>query len=194
MCPASALYFATSNRSKFEEARPLFARAGIRVLRFPFRHTEIRSDSVEKIAREAVSAAFRQLRQPVFVEDTGLFISSLNGFPGTYSAWALGKIGNAGILRLLGTSRRRGAYFETCIALATSSRPDGIPTFSARCPGSIARKEQGKGGFGYDPIFVPKGSSKTFAQDPLFKARVSHRTKAMEKLLHHLKYSPPSLG
>ena len=66
----------------------MLSKYGITIKRFDFRHREIRSDNIEEIATEAVTAAYKKLKKPVFVEDTGLFIKSLNRFPGTYSRWA----------------------------------------------------------------------------------------------------------
>lgn len=177
------LYFATSNKHKFKEAKAMLADRGTGIQHFPFQHVEIRSDSVEEIAQHAVRAAYAQLGKPVFVEDTGLFIPALNSFPGTYSAWVLRKIGCKGILKLL-RGKRRSAYFQACIALATKR---GVKTFTARCYGNIAAKERGKGGFGFDPIFIPRGYKQTFAESITLKNKLSHRYKSLVILSRYLK-------
>jgi len=173
------LYFATSNPHKFGEAKPILAASGIIILHLPFVHDEIRSDSLEEIALEAVSVAFSKLKKPVFVEDTGLFINALNGFPGTYSAWVQKKIGNEGILRLLRAipPKERSAVFRTAIAYADN---DGkTKTFIGECAGSISLKIRGKGGFGYDSIFIPDGHTVTFAENVSLKNNLSHRYKSL---------------
>lgn len=154
----------------------MLAERGIEVGHFPFKHREIRSDSLEEIARDAVEAAFKQCGKPVFVEDTGLFINGLNGFPGSYSAWTLQKIGVDGVLKLLSEVEDRSAYFEACIAYHDGER---ISVFHGRCDGSIAEKAMGESGFGYDPIFVPAGHSQTFAQSIGLKKDLSHRYKSV---------------
>ncbi|NYZ76980.1 XTP/dITP diphosphatase [Candidatus Micrarchaeota archaeon] len=180
------IYFATGNPDKFREAKEIFGKnaAGMPLNHFQFAHREIRSDSLEEIAREAVSAAHAQLGRPVFVEDSGLFIDALNGFPGTYSAWVQGKLGNRGLLKLLESEPDRAARFEACIAFN-----DGKTTriFHGACNGTIAEKEHGRGGFGYDPIFVPKGESSTFAENIELKNKYSHRYKSLLALISYLK-------
>jgi len=156
---------------------------GIPIEHFSFKHNEIRSDSVEEIAAEAVSAAYSQLGKPVFVEDTGLFIDTLNGFPGTYSAWAAKKIGSTGIMKLMQGEENRTAYFKTCIALMNGK---STKIFSASCAGSIATESRGESGFGYDPIFVPEGYDKTFAESIGLKNKLSHRYKSLLLLSEYL--------
>lgn len=155
----------------------------IAVKHFPFEHNEIRSDSLEDIAREAVEEAYRRCAKPVFVEDSGLFLDGLAGFPGTYSAWVQKKIGNAGILRLMKGVERRNAHFAACIAYHDGEK---ISTFTGKCEGTIAGEAHGKGGFGYDPIFVPKGHSQTFAENIQLKNNLSHRYNALLEFSENL--------
>ncbi len=180
------IYFATGNPNKFKEAKKIFEKnaAGIMLKHFEFRHREIRSDSIEEIALESAEAAYRELGKPVFVEDTGLFIDALDGFPGTYSAWVQKKIGCRGILKLLEGIGESDARFEACIAFNDGK---GIRSFKGVCEGTIAESERGKSGFGYDPIFVPKGESSTFAESIELKNKYSHRYKSLLELIRYLK-------
>jgi XTP/dITP diphosphohydrolase len=171
------ILFATSNKNKFAEAAAVLKKLGLTVKHYHFQHNEIRSDSLEEIAREAVAAAYKQCRQPVFVEDTGLFIKALNGFPGTYSGWVQKKIGNSGVLKLMSEATDRSAYFETCIAYRFDA--EHSRTFVGRCDGSISEHASGKGGFGYDPIFTPSGCNQTFAENIELKNKLSHRYKSL---------------
>jgi XTP/dITP diphosphohydrolase len=177
------IFFATSNAHKFTEAAAILGRAGIEIERYDFKHNEIRSDSLEEIALEAVGAAYGKLNKPVFVEDAGLFIDALNGFPGTYSGWAQRKLGNAGILKLLEGIKNRKAAFRSCIAFT-----DGKETkaFAGECRGTITEKERGKNGFGYDPVFVAEGSAQTFAENVAFKNGISHRYNSLLSLSKHI--------
>jgi XTP/dITP diphosphohydrolase len=170
------IVFATGNKHKFDEASSILADAGVSLIQHPLRHREIRSESLEEIARESVEAAFAQVRKPVFVEDSGLFIESLNGFPGAYSAWALQKLGLAGILRLMDGIGDRSASFRACIAFHDGER---VHAFSGECKGRVSGQERGEEGFGYDPIFVPQGQEKTFAENITLKNNISHRYKTL---------------
>ncbi|NYZ73636.1 RdgB/HAM1 family non-canonical purine NTP pyrophosphatase [Candidatus Micrarchaeota archaeon] len=166
------ILFATGNRNKVEEAVQALKPRGITVKHFPFEHNEIRSDSLEEIAREAVGVAYLKCRKPVFVEDSGLFIDSLGGFPGAYSAWTLSKLGLAGILRLLHGVEGRSARFEACVAYHDGTQ---VSVFKGVCKGAISIEPRGSSGFGYDPIFVPEGRSQTFAENITLKNKLSHR-------------------
>jgi len=125
-----------------------------------------------------------------FSEDTGLEVHALGGAPGVYTARYAGdeKSPEANIALLLknleGTADRR-AQFRTIIALIVEGKEtllEGI------CPGSIARQKSGTGGFGYDPVFVPEGYDRTFAElgDDI-KNRISHRARATQQLIAALK-------
>lgn len=179
-----SLYFATSNKNKFEEAKEILERFGIALRWYRFSHQEIRSDSLDRIAADAVRSAYKKIKKPVFVEDSGLFIDALNGFPGPYSLWVLQKLGVGGILRLLNGENKRSAHFQASIAFHDIKM---IKIFVGVCKGSIAKKERGKGGFGYDSIFVPEGYSHTFAENIQLKNKLSHRYKSLLKLAHYLK-------
>lgn len=169
------IYFATSNEHKFEEAKEILSQKGVEIMHFKFSHNEIRSDNLEEIATEAADAAFTRLNDKealVFVEDTGLFIDALNGFPGTYSAWVQKKIGSEGILALLNGKSVRSASFKTCIVAKDAN---GHNAFFGECAGSITTEIRGKSGFGYDPLFIPSGESSTFAEKICLKNKLSHR-------------------
>jgi XTP/dITP diphosphohydrolase len=177
------LYFATSNRHKFSEADKILARYGIEIKHFPFEYREIRSDSIDEVAMDAVNAAYKKIKKPVFVEDSGLFIDSLNGFPGTYSAWVLKKIGNEGILKLMQNETRRTAEFKCCVAYRNGNV---VRLFRGKCKGTIAKNISGNSGFGYDPIFIPSGYSATFAEKIELKTKLSHRYKALKALANYI--------
>jgi len=178
------LHFATSNENKFREAKEILAKNRIEVTHFPFSHNEIRSDSIKEIAEEAVNAAYVQVKEPVFVEDAGLFINALNGFPGTYSAWVQKKIGCTGILKLMEEIEDRSAEFRSAVSFTDGKKTH---TFEGVCSGSIGDKPAGTSGFGYDPIFIPQGNSQTFAQNIELKNKLSHRYTSLLKLSEYLK-------
>ena len=121
---------------------------------------------------------------PFIIDDSGLEVDALRGFPGVYSAYVYKTLGCAGILRLL-TDGDRAARFRCVIGLADGT---GTRSLTGICEGSIASAERGKEGFGYDPIFLPRGSGRTFAEmSTAEKNALSHRGKALAALARHLK-------
>ena len=131
----------------------------------------------------------KQYHCNVFADDTGLEVQALNNAPGVYSARYAGEhksdVDNVQLLlkNMEGISRRE-AQFKTVIALCLE---DVVYTFEGIAKGNISTTPIGTNGFGYDPIFIPENSDKTFAeltQDE--KNRISHRGKAFEKLLDFL--------
>lgn len=174
MRPSSDVLFATSNASKYREASAILAGLGIRAGRLRASLAEVQSDSLCVIASAKARDAFARCGRPVLAEDDGLFIDSLGGFPGPYSSYAYGTIGNRGILDLLRGGR--SARFVSAVAYC-----DGRDsrTFRGSVAGSIARSPRGRG-WGYDPIFVPRGSRATFAE-AADKNSASHRAAALAR-------------
>jgi XTP/dITP diphosphohydrolase len=122
----------------------------------------------------------------VFVEDAGIFINALSGFPGVYSRYVFDTIGNKGILKLLDGSENRSARFVAVIGYKPG---DGgsIKLFKGEVRGFVSLFPKGESGFGYDPIFVPEGFKRTFGEDTIIKSQVSHRKRAAEGLMKYLK-------
>ena len=123
-------------------------------------------------------------------DDTGLLVDSLNGEPGVLSARYAGDHKNSEdniskLLQELSTKSNRKAHFETCIALNIDHRQ---LLFTGIAEGEITLEKHGDSGFGYDPVFKPKGYQKTFAELPIkTKNKISHRGKAMQKLINYFK-------
>ncbi|MEM1610539.1 MAG: non-canonical purine NTP pyrophosphatase [Sulfolobales archaeon] len=143
---------------------------------------EIQSESLEEIAYTSLRSAIEHLDisrwDTIWVEDSGLFIEALGGFPGPYSSYVLRKIGLEGILRLLsGVSDRRACYR----AVIAYTLKGSIGVESGELCGSIAYRADGSEGFGYDPIFIPEGYSETLARlGYSVKNRISHRARAVK--------------
>jgi XTP/dITP diphosphohydrolase len=125
----------------------------------------------------------------VFADDTGLEIEELNGAPGVHSARFAGtdkdfKANTEKVLRLMEGKKNRKAKFRTVIALIFNGSEY---LFEGTVPGEILYSERGTGGFGYDPVFVPEGKTRSFAEMPLSeKNMISHRSRAFEKLIQFL--------
>jgi XTP/dITP diphosphohydrolase len=177
------VFFATNNVNKFDEVRRVLAECRIASGMLRAKSVEIQSDKLSEIARTSVVDAFRRCHLPIIVEDAGLFIDALHEFPGPYAAYAYKTIGNTGLLKLLANVEDRKATFQSMIAYYDGrSAP---VCFEGEAAGKIINEERrgnGKSGFGFDPIFQPAGSAKTFAEMTIEeKNRFSHRAKAVRK-------------
>ena len=170
--------FVSTNPGKSREVEAILAPYGITV---HWRRTELpepQADRLEDVVTAKLDAV-RAVRGYAMVEDSGLFIPSLGGFPGVYSAHFL-KLWKFGpILELLRT-RPRGAYFRSVVGLRRGAQRW---VFAGEVVGSIADRPSGGGGFGYDPIFVPRGWSRTFADgSDEEKNAISHRARAVRQV------------
>jgi len=122
---------------------------------------EIQSTDVRAVAKTKAEAAYAQLGAPVFVDDTGLYIDAWNQLPGALIAWFLDNVGNDGIIKMLAGWDNRSARVVTALGYCDEH---GSQVFVGELTGSIADTARGDNGFGYDPIFIPEGSDKTFAE------------------------------
>ena len=178
------VFLATGNIHKFHEARSILTKLDIAVGMLRMKDTEIQSDRLKEIAMTSAQEVYKRASLPVIVEDAGLFIDALKGFPGHYAAYAYKTVGNKGLLKLLQGVENRKAVFKAAIAYCESETKTPL-VFEGEAEGEITVAERvgnGKSGFGFDPIFQPSGSAKTFAEMTLEeKNRFSHRAKAVRK-------------
>jgi len=174
-------FFVTSNIHKFNEARRVLAEYKIATAMLKMETVEIQDDDIEKIAKATATDAVNKCSLPVIVEDAGLFIKALNGFPGPYSSYVYRTIGTKGILELMKSRTKRDALFKSVVAFCSPEEPPRC--FHGRAEGNISLEARGNLGFGFDPIFEPSaGSGKTFAEMTLIdKNKHSHRGEAMRK-------------
>jgi len=178
-----ALIFATSNRHKFEEVKAIAAKYGAKLEMRNVPCDEIQADDLKDIAGFSAKEACRILGKPCFVEDAGLFVRALHGFPGPYSNYVFRTIGNEGLLKLMVGVKDRDAEFRSAVGYCEPKVKPII--FSGRSSGSITAKAKGQRGFGFDPVFVPKrGDGRTFAEMPTEeKNAYSHRAKAVKNFV-----------
>ena len=179
------VFFATGNVNKFNEARRILGSYGVAVGMLKLKGDEIQSDSLQEIAEKSVQYAYKKSGLPIFVEDAGLFIDSLSGFPGPYAAYVYKTIHNSGILKLMEGVADRSAIFRSVISYCDDQTPCTPVSFQGESKGEITateRRAQGKSGFGFDPIFQPAGSTTTFAEMTITeKNGYSHRADAIRK-------------
>ncbi len=174
----------SGNRHKVDELMPLAKAHGIRLKWINYSKVEIQADGISDIARAGGILAYAALGVPLIVEDTGIFISALKGFPGPYSAQAYKTIGLEGILTLLKGRKSRKAEFRTAICYAGD---EDTVVFEGVVHGTIATRIRGGRDFGYDPIFIPEGHTKAYSEMELAeKNSASHRAAAFEKFAEYL--------
>lgn len=172
------LFFVTTNRNKFREVQEILRPFGIKILHKDLELLEIQCPHTETVARIKANDAYTHTRAAVLVDDTALFVKSLNGFPGVYAAHAYKTLGLYGFIKLMRGVKDRAANFVTTVAFKPNPRT--IMTFKGDVAGKISGSCKGKK-WGYDPIFIPEGFMKTYAQmTPSDKNRISHRRKAFE--------------
>ena len=178
------ILFGTSNQHKLKEARAILESEKYSIKHYEIDLLEIQDNSLEKIAYHSL-INLPEMDFPIFVEDTGLFIKKLNGFPGPYASQTFKSIGNEGILKLMKDENDRDAYFESYIAFKDTHGE--IKTFQGICKGQIAKKNQGTE-WGFDPIFIPisqkyNPNHLTFSQlGEETKNLLSHRSQALQNL------------
>ena len=177
----STVYFATGNRGKYAEAARIANDFRIRLRQIRYDKLEIQSNSLEEIAAYAAQDAANVTGKPIVAEDAGLFVRSLDGFPGPYSSYVYKTIGYSGILNLMDRTKQRSAYFQAVVAFCEPGKSPSC--FSGVVDGRLSQKAKGAHGFGFDPIFIPTHrSGKTFAELTIDeKNHFSHRAKAFSK-------------
>lgn len=187
------IIFATQNPNKLKEIASLMPEGitltGLDASRFTEELPET-GDTLEANALQKARYVWEATRQPCFADDTGLEVRALEGRPGVYSARYAGEQKNADdniakVLNELASSSDRSARFRTVIAFVDES---GEQLFEGVVEGTITLEKRGTKGFGYDPVFMAEGTSKTFAELELEeKNKVSHRKRAFQKLVEFLR-------
>ena len=175
------IFFVTNNIHKFNEARRVLAQYNIAVAMLRMKPSEIQDDDIENIAVASALEASNRTHLPVIVEDAGLFIDALKGFPGPYSNYVYRTIGKEGILKLLEDHDNRKARFKSMVAFCSPEL--GIKCFRGVVEGKISWDIRGESGFGFDPIFEPNElSGCTFGELSMDeKNKISHRSRALRR-------------
>lgn len=186
------LVFATHNKNKFKEIESLLP-SNIQLLSLDdIGCTEEIEETGTTIDENAIIKAKyvkENYKYDCFADDTGLEVDELGGEPGVYSARYAGKekSNEANIQKLLKNlegKENRNAHFKTVIALTLNGHET---LFTGICEGKIIKEKKGSEGFGYDPVFLPKGYQQTFAEMSLAeKSSISHRAKAFTQLIDYL--------
>lgn len=187
------IVFATNNKNKLRELREILGE-GYEIVSLA--DIECHEDipetglTLEENALQKARYVYDKFGIDCFADDTGLEVDALGGEPGVHSArYAEGTDHNseanmAKLLQKLGDSHERTARFRTVIALIQHGE---VHEFEGRVEGTIAHEKHGTEGFGYDPIFIPTGYEQSFAEMGAEKNKISHRARAVQKLVAFLK-------
>ena len=176
------LYFITGNKNKFAEVKAILPEVKQLDIDLP----EIQDIDPHKIIKAKLQAAFDHAQGEFIVEDTSLYLDCLNGLPGPLIKWFLQTIGNDGLSNLAEKLGNNKAIAKTIIGYAKN--PEKVHFFEGVIKGKIV-KPQGETTFGWDPIFLPDGYEKTFAQmDKEEKNKISMRRQALNKLKEFLSF------
>jgi non-canonical purine NTP pyrophosphatase (RdgB/HAM1 family) len=173
----NSLTFITSSMDKFAEVERIL---GYALTREALALEEIQSIELEPVVRHKATRAYALLGRPVLVEDTGLAFAAWHGLPGALIKWFLASLGPDGMCRLLRGESNRSTIATTLFAYCAG---DDLRVFCGAVNGVIPEAPRGAAGFGWDAIFQPLGSTRTFAEmTPEEKDRFSMRRIALERL------------
>jgi XTP/dITP diphosphohydrolase len=182
-----AVIFSTSNKHKFEEVKEIAGQHGVEVIHKSAPYVEIQADTLEEIAKPGAEEACTLLKSPCFVEDAGLFVKSLKGFPGPYSKFVFLTVGNSGLLKLLDEEKNRKAEFRSAVGYCEPGKKPVV--FTGKVVGRISAEPRGSQGFGFDPVFIPdEGDGRSFGEmSTSEKNKFSHRARAVEAFIKWFK-------
>lgn len=186
----------TANRDKLRELRRLLSPLRIKVISIgdfgKVPRVVENGKTFEENASKKAKVYSKLSKKLTLADDSGLCVPALKGRPGVYSARFAGRgctyeDNNRKLLRLLSNrpSGKRGAFFHCSIALFRKGKK--VRSFQGKCHGRVASAPAGTNGFGYDPVFIPRGRNQTFAEmKPREKNRISHRGRALRSVKQFL--------
>ena len=169
----------TSNPGKVAESQKAFADMGIEMEHLRLPYDEIQTSELEEVVEKGMAEIRAKGVRDFIIDDSGMFVNALKGFPGVYSAYGQKTIGNDGILKLMEGVEDRKATFKCCIGCDIDGQTIIV---TGTCDGYIIHEARGSEGFGYDPIFSPDGK-RSFAEIGIEeKNSMSHRGNAIKLL------------
>ncbi len=175
--------FVTQNPHKAKEVEEILGDIGVSIVRAPLTIHEIQTEDIQLIVRDKVLKAFEKVGRPVFIEHTGLYINSLQGFPGGLTQVFWDKLEADNFSSLLGVLEDTSLLAKTTIAFCDSKK---IHTFEGTIEGNIAPIPKGDRAFQWDCVFIPKGYDETFAEMGDKKNQISMRKIAFDKFKNYL--------
>ena len=181
-----AFTFVTGNTGKLKEVQDIL-QGILEIDNVALDLDELQDEDPVRITSEKCKLAFEKLQKPVLVEDTCLGFKALQGLPGPYVKWFVGKLGEDGLARMIVDYHDKSAVISCHFAYMDSTLDEPI-VFEGHVDGTIVPpRNAGQGfGFGFDPIFIPDGYTQTFGElSKDIKNKISHRAKALEKVKNY---------
>jgi len=179
------LFLATTNINKIREAEEIL---GIEIRGVKLDIKEIQTLDPEGAVKEKAKRAFEQFGKPILVEDASLFFEAWQGLPGVFIDSFMESVGNKGLLKMLSGEKNRSAVAIVYLAIYNGKE---FKVYNGKVKGKISLRIKGESGFGWDPIFIPAGHHKTFAQMKAEeKNKISMRRLALEKFKKNIKKAP----
>lgn len=173
----------THNKNKVKEFKHILE-PEIVIIHIDMEYDEMKADTNEIVAMHSAQYLADRLKKSIVVEDSGLFISALNGFPGTCSAFVHKRIGIEGMLKLMKGIKNRECFYRSAVACCEPGKRAEV--FLGEEKGSLAEEIRGSFGFGHDPVFIPEGETKTYGEMENCLDRKKFRKTAILKLKKHL--------
>ena len=175
--------FVTNNPRKAIEVKEILGNIGVSIVDVSLKIHEIQTEDIHDIVRDKVLKAFNIIGRPIFIEHTGLYINSLQGFPGGLTQVFWDKLKADNFSKLLGSLDNTELTAKTVIAFCDSKK---IHVFEGEVEGNIAEEPRGSRDFQWDCIFIPKGYDKTFAELGENKNEISMRKIAFDRFREFL--------
>ncbi|MGY3354352.1 XTP/dITP diphosphohydrolase [Bradyrhizobium sp. GM0.4] len=176
--------FLSGNPHKIAEASAILQPAGVQVVPLKMQVQELQTPDTGAIVRDKAAKAFHLIGHPLFVEQTGLFIDRMNGFPGGLTQVFWDTLEADRVCQLFGIGTDTGVTAKTIIGYCDGRK---IAQFEGEIRGKIAEKPRGDPKFQWDCVFIPDGYTETFAEMGTRKNDISMRKIALDSLASHLK-------
>jgi XTP/dITP diphosphohydrolase len=173
----------TKNEHKAREFSDLFAQTKYQIIPDATKIDEIQTEDMRALVKDKVIKAFTKIGRPIFVDHTGLYFSLLNGFPGGLTEIFWNRLRNEGIAKIVGQSSDTKVRAVTLIGYCDGKK---VHIFEGEINGNVPNQPRGPEGFQWDPIFVPDGHTKTFAEMGTEKNNISMRRLAIDAFRKHL--------
>ena len=152
--------FVTSNKMKINACKEAFKNIDIEISNEELDIPELQCDDVVEVAINKARYAYNKIKKPIIINDCGLVIPSLNGFPGPYTKYVEQTIKEDGIVNLMANKNNREAYYLDILVYMDNKE---TKIFESKTEGSISYQKEGTNGYGYDKIFIPKDKDKVMA-------------------------------
>jgi len=175
--------FVTKNPHKAHEVEAILGNIGVSIIHAPLTIHEIQTEDIKHIVRDKILKAFHQVGRPVLIEHTGLYIDSLQGFPGGLTQVFWDKLKAEKFSELFGGLDNTSLTAKTVIAFCDAKK---VHIFEGSIEGNIAPEPRGNRGFQWDCVFVPKGFDETFAEMGKKKNEISMRKLAFAQFREFL--------